>query len=532
MIERRLLSRCCLMLLLVPTFAWAIDESETAPIAPAETATETSANTAPTSTPAKPVPTPASSVQTAPLQAAPGVSAPVKSEPAKPAPAKALPAKPPLAKPASSAVSPAKPLAAKPAPSTIAPAKPATLSPAAVQLRPAASAINSPIQLIPDPGTTESPADNINQTIDIEFFIRDDCQQCDKAKEFLTKLGKLQPQLNIATRDVRKEPAALELLKRMSQNQGAALDYPAFVVGGQLIIGFSEEAGTAQLILDTLATNHPADQQVSADSKNCTTGKEPSCSLIAPEPAPKPEKIHLTIFGYKLHPMQIGLPIFTLAMGMLDGFNYGSTWVLILIISLLAPMKNRSLLLAITGTFITVQGVIYFIIMAAWFNLSMMIEVSRITQFIFASIALLATAIYFKNYMQFGRNISLSSSEIIKPGIYTRIRKIAQAQNLMAALLGTIALATLVQLGELTFKSAFPLLYTRVLTLQHLDTPSNYGYLLLYDFSYMLDDIIVLIIGIATLNQQRTQEKPGRMLKLISGLVMICVSIYLLRFLY
>lgn len=463
MLIRRLLSNCCFILLLVPTLAWALNEPE--------------ASLAGQSASGEPAP-----VQPAPEQTAPERPAPAPAVPAKPSPVLAVPA------------------------------KAAPVQPASVQTAPA-----SPARV--------SPADATDETIDIEVFVREDCLQCGRAKEFLAKLQNLQPQLKIITRDVRKEPAALVLLKRMAQNQGeAALDYPAFVVGGHLIIGFSEEASTAQLILDTLAASHPA----SKDTQNCETGTEPGCGLIPPAPVAKPEVATIKLFGYSVPLLQIGLPLFTVAMGLLDGLNHGSTWVLILMLSLLSPMKNRPLTFAIAGTFIAVQGIVYLVLMALWLNLFLLIDISRISQIAIASIALLAGAIYFKKYMQLGQITSRSSNEIAKPGIYTRIRKIVQAENLAAALLGTTVLAILVQLGEFSYTSVFPALYTHVLTLQHLNSLGNYGYLLLYDLAYMLDDAILLTIGIVTLGQSRPQEKNRRALKLISGLMMVGLGAYLL----
>ena len=76
--------------------------------------------------------------------------------------------------------------------------------------------------------------------------------------------------------------------------------------------------------------------------------------------------------------------------------------------------------------------------------------------------------------------------------------------------------------------SGFPALYTRILTLKQLDSVSYYGYLLLYNLAYMFDDLIILAIGVITLSQRRLQEKEGRWLKLISGLVMVGLGIYLL----
>jgi arginine exporter protein ArgO len=43
----------------------------------------------------------------------------------------------------------------------------------------------------------------------------------------------------------------------------------------------------------------------------------------------------------------------------------------------------------------------------------------------------------------------------------------------------------------------------------------------------MLDDVIVLGIGVATLSRHRLQEKEGRWLKLVSGLAMIGLGLYL-----
>ncbi len=89
-------------------------------------------------------------------------------------------------------------------------------------------------------------------------------------------------------------------------------------------------------------------------------------------------------------------------------------------------------------------------------------------------------------------------------------------------------LAVLVQFVELLCTSGFPALYTRILTLRQLDRWTYYSYLLLYDLAYMLDDVLVLTIGVVTLSQRRLQEKEGRWLKLLSGLVMVSLGIYLL----
>ena len=108
-----------------------------------------------------------------------------------------------------------------------------------------------------------------------------------------------------------------------------------------------------------------------------------------------------------------------------------------------------------------------------------------------------------------------------------RMRAILQARSLPAAILGVIVLALLVQVVEFLCTSGFPALFTRILTLRQLDTASYYGYLLLYNAAYMFDDVIVLAIGVTTLSHRRLQEKEGRWLKLLSGVVMVALGLYL-----
>jgi len=362
---------------------------------------------------------------------------------------------------------------------------------------------------------------------DIEVFVRNGCPHCAKAELFLQALKREQPALRIVIHDVDQEPAALEQLQQLAKNQGVrAIKVPAFQVGGQLIVGFSDEITTGQLIRGALTQAQiPQNQDTSG---SCEAEQSLSCDAGAEISTKAAQPFMLDFFGRKLSLDEAGLPMFTLAMGLLDGFNPCSLWVLILMISLLAPMNNRLRMIAIAGTFVAVEGLAYFIFMAAWLNLFLLIGLSRISEIVIAAIALLAGMINLKDFWFYGRGLSLSIPDSAKPDIYARMRRILHAENLTGALIGTVVLAILVQIVEFMCTSGFPALYTRILTLKHLDSMSYYSYLLLYNLAYMFDDVIILGIGVITLSQHRLQEKEGRWLKLISGLVMVGLGIYLI----
>jgi len=363
------------------------------------------------------------------------------------------------------------------------------------------------------------------QPADIEVFVREGCPHCAKAKEFLEALQREQPGLEVVIHDVGKEPAVLQRLKRIAEDRGVpAGRVPSFAVGGQLIVGFSDEASTGQLIRDSLVKAHSQ----GSESGDATGGCKAEANLSCTANAPTPEIFFIDFFGRSVTLDQLGLPLFSVAMGLLDGFNPCSMWVLILMISLLAPLNSRPRMLAIAGTFIAVEGLAYFVFMAAWLNLFLLIGLARLSEIIIAVLALLAGAINLKDFWRYGWGVSLSIPAAAKPGIYARMRDILQAENLGGALAGMLVLGVLVQIVELLCTSGFPALFTRILTLKQLDIVSYYGYLVLYDLAYMLDDVIVLAIGIITLSQRRLQEKEGRWLKLVSGLVMVGLGIYLL----
>ena len=358
----------------------------------------------------------------------------------------------------------------------------------------------------------------------IEAFVRKGCPNCEKAEEFLARLQLEQPDLTVIVRDVQEEPAALKRLKELAQQSRAGtVRVPAVFVRGQLIVGYSSGAGTDRLIRSALAGDRAETAQGAADT--CEAEESLACPQ---ETTAGAEEFSVTLFGRTLALSDVGLPAFTLAMGLLDGFNPCSMWVLLLMISLLAPLNDRKRMVAIAGTFVVVEGVAYFAFMAAWLNLFLLIGVSRASQLVVAAIAIIAGLINLKDVVAFGRGISLSIPQSARPGIYNRMRALLHAPSMTAAIVGSAVLAAVVQVVEFMCTSGFPALFTRILTLRELPTASYYGYMLLYNAAYMIDDVVVLSIGVVLLSRHRLQEREGRALKLVSGLVMVGLGVDLI----
>ena len=338
---------------------------------------------------------------------------------------------------------------------------------------------------------------------DIEMFTREGCPYCAAAHAFLEELGRQRPQIRILVRDVHQDPRALEDLVALARQHGVEhLGVPAFHVRRRLVIGFAGPETTGAELTALLDT--PVSGAGEPPGRAAGAGETVEVPLLGP-----------------VSVGELGLPAFTIVLGLLDGFNPCAMWVLLFVLSLLVNLHDRVKMAVIGGTFVLVSGIVYFAFMAAWLNLFLLVGISRLTQVLLGLIAAAVGALNVKDFIAAGRGPSLAIPVSARPAIYARVRAIMTAEHPGAALGGVIVLAILVNVVELLCTAGFPAIYTRILTLRELPVWQYYGYLALYNVAYVLDDGLMLALAIVTLTRRKLQARAGRWLKLVSGAVML-----------
>lgn len=241
------------------------------------------------------------------------------------------------------------------------------------------------------------------------------------------------------------------------------------------------------------------------------------------------DSMEVPVLG-RLSASGLGMPVFTILVGLVDGFNPCAMWVLLFLLSVLVNLKSRAKILAVAGTFVVISGLAYFIFMAAWLNVFLLVGYLRPVQILLGTLAIGMGAIHVKDFFAFKRGITLSIPDSAKPGIYSRVRRIVTAENLWGAIAGASVLAVLVNLVELLCTAGLPALYSQILTQQGFPAWKNYAYLGLYILAYMFDDAVMVTIIVITLDRRKLQESQGRWLKLLSGSAIILLgAIMLLR---
>ena len=340
---------------------------------------------------------------------------------------------------------------------------------------------------------------------DLQVFVRPGCPYCESAKRFLAELQRSRPTVRIQIRDIAADRQALADLQNLADRFGLSpIGVPAFYLRGKLLVGFDSAATTGRELEALL--------------------DQPAAQGLATGPA---QAIQLPLLG-TVELRRLGLPLFTIVLGLLDGFNPCAMWLLLFLLSMLINLRDRKKMFLIGGVFVAVSGLVYFAFMAAWLNIFFLIGMSRLTQLLLGATALLVGSLNVKDYFAFGAGLSVGIPERAKPRIYRQVRQIIRAENLTGALAAVILLALLVNTVELLCTAGIPAIYTRVLTEQALPGWAYYGYLALYNLAYMADDSLMLAIAVVTLSGQKLQERGGRWLKLLSGMVMLGLGLVLL----
>lgn len=353
-------------------------------------------------------------------------------------------------------------------------------------------------------------ADNAPGVI-LYFFWGEGCPHCERAKPFLEELQRKYPSLRIDSCEVLNHreniPRLMEMAKACNRE---ATGVPTFIIGKRMLSGFSTETaaeleGLVKSALTGAAAGQPGQESTPASA----------------------DAITIPLIG-KVDTSTLSLPAFTIIIAGLDSFNPCAFFVLFFLLSLLIHAHSRSRMLLIGGVFIFFSGLIYFIFMAAWLNLFLLTGTLPVVTMAAGIIALVVAAINIKDFFFFEQGISLVIPENQKPKLFARMRNLLRTDSLLSMMAGTAVLALAANSYELLCTAGFPMVFTRMLTLQQLSTQMYYLYLAFYNVVYIIPLAVIVGVFTVTLGSKKLSEWQGRILKLVSGLMMLGLGIVLL----
>ena len=364
-------------------------------------------------------------------------------------------------------------------------------------------------------------------TVRLYYFFSPTCPHCQAAKPFLQEMAGRKPWLEIKRYAVKDNRANAKFFFETAKSLGVeALSVPGFVFCRQVVIGYDSAATTGADIekaIDACHANRLANPGATAPVAG---GSVPAGATTAIEEEAG-TALHLPFIG-AINAQAMSLPLLTVVLAGMDAFNPCAFFVLLFLLSLLVHAKSRTRMAIVGGTFVLFSGLVYFVFMAAWLNVFLIAGELRVVTVIAGLLALTVAALNIKDYFWFKEGPSLSIPESAKPGLFRRMREIVGTGSLGPMLASTVLLAIVANSYELLCTAGFPMVYTRVLTLAGLETWQYYAYLAAYNVIYVIPLLVIVIVFATTLGARKLTEHEGRVLKLVSGFMMLAFGILLL----
>ncbi len=364
-------------------------------------------------------------------------------------------------------------------------------------------------------------------SLDLYFFWTPSCPHCRQARPFVADLGQEYPWLRVHSFDLSKNRRNVNRYISMARRVGGdASSVPGFIFCGHILVGFDTPDGMGQTLRESLLNCRESVRQnlVSAPE----SAAEPDADAGAPAAlVTQAVPVSLPFLG-TVDPASLSLPVFTFLIAGMDAFNPCAFFVLLFLLSVLVHARSRIRILVIGGIFVFFSGFVYFLFMAAWLNIFMLTGELRLITAIAGLVAVAIAVINVKDFFWLRQGVSLSIPESAKPGLFQQMRSLTTASKPATLVLGTITLAVAANAYELLCTAGFPMVYTRILTLNGLDTAAYYLYLVLYNVVYVIPLALIVLLFTFTLGARKLKEREGRTLKLVSGMMMLGLGAVLL----
>ncbi len=151
------------------------------------------------------------------------------------------------------------------------------------------------------------------------------------------------------------------------------------------------------------------------------------------------------------------------------------------------------------SAFILVSGAVYFLFMTAWLNVLLFFGFIFWIRILIGLVALFAGSYNLKEYCTNTAGTCTLSVGYRRQRTMERIKEILQTRKFWWALIGIVLLAFMVNLVELICSAGFPVVYLQILSMTPLPFWQYYLYILLYIVIFMLDDMVVFVAAMITL---------------------------------
>jgi glutaredoxin len=349
--------------------------------------------------------------------------------------------------------------------------------------------------------------------VEVLLFWRTGCPHCERAIEFLDRLAAGNPEMRVQKLEVSRSRANAALMVQAAERLGVeAGSVPLTVIGERAWVGYDEDATTgreiAAHVAACLAAGCPAPVAVKRDAKI-------------------PDQVRLPLLG-EVRTASLSLPALTALLAAADGFNPCAMWVLVFLLGLLAGMKDRARMWLLGIAFVAASALVYLLILGAWLNVLLLAGSVAFVRVAIGVVALAGGGYYLKEFVTNADMRCEVTAPERRRRVLERLKALAQRPDLVPALAGIVLLAFAVNVVEFLCSAGIPAVFAQVLALSELGPWAYLGYLVLYVAVFMLDDLVVLVAALKTLEVTGLTGRYARWSNALGGVALAAIGALLI----
>jgi thiol-disulfide isomerase/thioredoxin len=395
-------------------------------------------------------------------------------------------------------------------------------------------------------------ADGKSKVLIYEFW-GEGCGHCEDEKAFLERMARKYSGIEVKYYEVWGIKSNYEYLEKLLNERNEKFyGVPVTIIGEKIFDGYSKDIGVEQEEAIKYLMNHnvkdivgsrdgkliekqiepKSNKQNITDEKVSNNFSNANSEVKKSQPALKETKdnqnyLDIPYLG-KVNAKTVSIPFITIILAVLDSLNPCSFFVLFSLLGLLTHARSRKRIVVVGLIFALVSGIVYFLFMAAWLNVYMFMANIKYITMIAGAISIIIAALNIKDFFIYKQGVSLTISDSVKTKLLKRMRRLAMSQSVLYLAMGTMVLALVASSYELICTVGFPMVYTRILTLNKLNAMSYYLYLGLYNAIYIMPLLIIVAAFAKYLGKIQISIWQGRVLKLVSGMMMLELGVLLI----
>jgi len=379
-------------------------------------------------------------------------------------------------------------------------------------------------------------AQGLENTVNMYLFYSSTCPHCAALKEDLKDIKIDYPNLKVYMYEVSSGDSVKNniLMSKAATELGvSAKSVPFTIIGTRSFTGYSgtqtrsEIEYALKLYSNVSSYKDPIGKLLDVEySKGTLTYDD--IKLTDEENNGKQDNFFIDVpFIGTISAKTLSLPIVSILIGTIDGFNPCAMWVLLFLLSVLIGMKNRKRMWILGSAFLLTSAIIYLLFMLVWLNLTISVDTSW-WKIIIALVALIGGIVNLKTFFTTKEAGCEVVDETKRKKTFEKIRQFTHEKSFPLALLGIMALAISVNFIEMSCSAGLPATFANILAINHLSS-FEYGiYIFLYMLFFLLDDLIVFFIAMKSFKLTGISNKYGKYSHLVGGIIMVLIGILMI----